>query len=199
MMAAYGEGFELLAGSQFDLDLHQVAGALEPRLRRALVAARPGRARVRARPAARVDPRLRRGLRRGPLDGAGGARPGRAAADHHAVADAPLRVAAAVVVQREGAGGAAQRVRRPRRASRRTSDSHDDAHARRTRSAPGMRLPAHARSVRGRRLRRDGRPHGAQAHAGALQPRARAAAAVAASPSSASRAATGPTSSSAPR
>ena len=26
MMAAYGEGFELLAGSQFDLDLHQVAG-----------------------------------------------------------------------------------------------------------------------------------------------------------------------------
>ena len=26
MMAAYGEGFELLAGSQFDVDLHQVAG-----------------------------------------------------------------------------------------------------------------------------------------------------------------------------
>jgi 6-phosphogluconate dehydrogenase len=26
MMAAYGEGFELLAGSNFDLDLHQVAG-----------------------------------------------------------------------------------------------------------------------------------------------------------------------------
>jgi 6-phosphogluconate dehydrogenase len=26
MMAAYGEGFELLAGSKFDLDLHQIAG-----------------------------------------------------------------------------------------------------------------------------------------------------------------------------
>ena len=94
MMAAYGEGFELLAGSQFNLDLHQVS-ALWSRgsvVRSWLLEL--------AELAFERDPRLESiegyvdGFGRRPLDGAGGARPGRAAADHHALADAALRVAA---------------------------------------------------------------------------------------------------------
>ena len=66
---------------------------LDAGLGRALVAARAGSARVRAgglRPGR--HPRLRRGLRRGPLDGVRRDRQERAGAGHHALADAALLV-----------------------------------------------------------------------------------------------------------
>ena len=57
MMAAYGEGFELLAGSHFDIDLRRSSALWTQGSRRAVVAARAGRARVRARSAARSGAR----------------------------------------------------------------------------------------------------------------------------------------------
>ena len=78
LLQAYAEGFELLDASTYDLDLQQHRRALEQGQRRALVAAGAGRARARQRPRPAADRRLRRGLRRGTLDGPGSDRPRRA-------------------------------------------------------------------------------------------------------------------------
>src|SRR5581483_7527869 len=85
------------------------------RLGRPLVAARAAAQRVRGRGLpAREDPRLRGGLRRGPVDDRGGDRGGRARAGDHGGALRTVRVAAGRVVRREGERGAPQPVRRPR-------------------------------------------------------------------------------------
>ena len=60
---------------------------------------------------------LRRGLRRGPLDRRGGDRPRRAAAVDHRLALRPVRLPAGRLAGDEGDRGAAQPVRRPRRAA----------------------------------------------------------------------------------
>ena len=53
MMQAYGEGFELLKASQFDLDLGENRPSVEPGQRGALLAAGTGRERLRERSQAR--------------------------------------------------------------------------------------------------------------------------------------------------
>ena len=69
IMQAYAEGFELMHKSKFPIELKEVAGLWKPRLGRALLAVRAGRA-ARSRPRATTSrpqgPRV--GLRRGPLD-----------------------------------------------------------------------------------------------------------------------------------
>ena len=70
-MQAYAEGFEILHASEYPLDLEAVAKAWHARHGHPLVAARAGRARLRAaRRGPGRHPRLGRRLRRGPLDGA---------------------------------------------------------------------------------------------------------------------------------
>ena len=79
LMQAYAEGFEVMKESEFDLDLHEIAGiwrygsVVRSWLLELLHAAFEKEG---ARP--REDPRLRRGLRRGPLDDRRGDRRGRA-------------------------------------------------------------------------------------------------------------------------
>ena len=63
------------------------------------------------------DQRLRRGLRRGPLDDRRGDRRERAGAGDHRRALRAVRLAPGRVVRRQGQRRAAQRVRRPRRAA----------------------------------------------------------------------------------
>ena len=115
MMQAYAEGFEILKQSEFDLDLREIAGIwrygsvvrswlLE--LLRAAFETEDGD----------LDRSgLRRGLRRGPLDGRRGDRRGRAGARDHGRAVRALRLAPGRVVRGQGERRAAQRVRRPRR------------------------------------------------------------------------------------
>ncbi len=70
MMQAYAEGFEILEASDYDLDLAADRRPLEAGQRRALVAARAGGPRVQAKdPDLEQHQGVRRGLRRGPLDG----------------------------------------------------------------------------------------------------------------------------------
>ena len=93
MMQAYAEGFEILKASDYHVRPREALAPVEPGQRGALVAARAGRAGVREGPGAREDPRLRRGLGRGPLDGAGGDRPQRPRRGADARAHAPLPLA----------------------------------------------------------------------------------------------------------
>ena len=115
LMQAYAEGFEVMKGSEFDLDLHEIAGIwrygsvvrswLLELLHAAFEQDGNDLAAIRG---------LRRGLRRGPLDDRRGDRRGRARAGDHRRALRALRVAAGRVVRGEGERGAAQPVRRPR-------------------------------------------------------------------------------------
>ena len=115
MMQAYAEGFELLEATDWDLDLASIADLWNQGsvVRSWLLEL--------AADALKKDPglehitRLRRGHRRGPLDGGAGDRPlGADAGDHRSALHA-LPLAPGRHVQRQGAGGPAQRVRRPRR------------------------------------------------------------------------------------
>ena len=81
------------------------------------------------RPGPRAPQGLRRRFGRGPLDGPGGDRPRRPGAGDHAVAADPLPLAPGRLVRREGAGGPAQRVRRPRGEDRVTEASDRDGAA----------------------------------------------------------------------
>ena len=115
MMQAYAEGFELLEATEWDLDLASIADLWNQGsvVRSWLLEL--------AADAFKKDPglehitRLRRGHRRGPLDGGAGDRPQRAHAGDHLGAVHALPLAPGRHVQRQGAGRPAQRVRRPRR------------------------------------------------------------------------------------
>ena len=91
LMQAYAEGFDLMQASEFELDLAAVAGALAARLGRPELAARPSRPGAGREPGPGAHPRLRRGLRRGTLDGGAGDRYRRAAPRDHG---GPLRAVA---------------------------------------------------------------------------------------------------------
>ena len=81
LMQAYAEGFELMAAkSEFKLDLAPDFAGMAGRQRRALLAARPRRARSRRRPRDDSPRGVRRRLRRRTLDRAGVDRAGRARA-----------------------------------------------------------------------------------------------------------------------
>ena len=67
LMEAYAEGFEILSGSGYALDLPRIA-SLEERQRGPLLAARPRRRRAPRRPEARAREGLRRRFGRGALD-----------------------------------------------------------------------------------------------------------------------------------
>ena len=100
---------------QYDIDVGEVAEVWRRGSVVGVVAGRPDRRR--AGPLARAR-RLHRagvGLRRGPVDGAGRGRRGRARPGDHHVAVRAVRVARARRVHRQGPLGDAQRVRRPRR------------------------------------------------------------------------------------
>ena len=114
MMQSLAEGFEIMQASEFQLEPAQGRRALAARLRRPQLAPRPARARARGGPEPGEDPRLRRRLGRGPLDGLRGDQRVRARAGDHALALRPLRVAPGRVVRREGERGAPQPVRRAR-------------------------------------------------------------------------------------
>ena len=131
-MQAYAEGFELMHKSKFPIELKEVAGALEPRLGRALLAVRARRARVRARRAttSRACKGHVVGLRRGPLDDHRRDRPRRADAGDHRLALRPLLLARRRRLHAPRARRAAQPVRRPRGRARTARLSH----GRRTRS-----------------------------------------------------------------
>ena len=119
-------------------------------------------------PASTRHPRLRRGLRRGPLDGRAGDRHGRARAGDRALADDAPALAPGRLLRGQGQRGAAPAVRRPRGAGAREHE-------------PAARRHAHvarARARGARHLRRVGRPRAPQAPAGALQPGAAQHAAV---------------------
>src|SRR6266545_4906271 len=109
---------------------------LAPRQRGALLAARPGRRRLRQGPEARQGRRLRGGLRRGPLDGRRGAAAGRARAGDQPVADHAAALPRGRVLRRQVRGGAAQRVRRPRGEGRRVSAANPLVVGERVRATP---------------------------------------------------------------
>src|SRR5204863_3666061 len=87
---------------------------MDPCLRRPLLAARPARARVGARPEAREYPRIRRRLGRGPLDPSRGDRAVRAGADARRRALRALLLAPEGVLLGQGHRGPPQPVRRAR-------------------------------------------------------------------------------------
>ena len=112
LMQAYAEGFELMHQSEFELDLSEIAD-LALRLGRPLAAAgAPARGARAARRRARRHRPLRRGLRRGTLDDQRGDRQRDAAAGDHVGALRALRLPARDRLLRQGAGRAAQPVRR---------------------------------------------------------------------------------------
>ena len=151
--------------------------ALEPRLGRALVAVRAGRARVRRRgqrPRGAQGPRV--GLRRGPLDDRRRDRPRRADAGDHRRRCTPASTRAARATTRTACwprcatSSAATRSSARRRAERMAVDT-TRAGAREP-ARRGPRAPAGPADDAGH-LRRHGRPRAPQAAAGALQPRPR--------------------------
>ena len=177
--------------TEFELDLHQIAAVWQPRLGRAVVAARPGRAGARRQGGLRRDQGLRRGLGRGPLDGRGGDRPRRARCRRSpprcSPASRPARTnafsARIVAALRNQFGGhqffteakaaEQEKDRRVRRARPRGSSPRrprpqitapDDGLAPNP-LAGGARRRAPRAAVRPRRLRSVGRPHLAQAAA----------------------------------
>ena len=140
-MQAYAEGFEVLAKSEFDLDLHEIAGIWRygSVVRSWLLELLARRVRGRGQPP-REDQGLRRRLRRGPLDDRRGDRRGRAGAGDHRGALRPLRLAAGRVVRGEGERGAPQPVRRPRGQGGRNEQTSTHRQRRRTRSLEGLPL-----------------------------------------------------------
>ena len=134
------------------------------------------------------DQRLGRRLRRGPLDGRRGDRPRRARPGHHPQPHRALpQPSRAGLLHRSRPRGAAQRVRRPRdQGPRARTDGHAHGRARTRRASPtasrrpraptqanplreGLRHERMRRAVHHGHLRRDGRPHRAQARARPLQ------------------------------
>ena len=183
LMQAYAEGFEIMRGSEFGLDLHEIAGIWRYGSRRPLVAARARARRLReGRLRPRADPRLRRRLRRGPLDGRRGDR-----------RDVPLRSITAALFARftsrqeesfaakvnaalrnQFGGHAIHAVEEPRPRRDRV-----DVALRSHRGQPAARgaaPQAHARAMRPHDLRRVRRPDRAQALPGAVRARLPAAA-----------------------
>ncbi len=166
-MQAYAEGFELMHHSEFELDLSEIAGIwrygsvvrswLLELLHEALEqhGDQPGRHRS-----------LRRGLRRGPLDDQRGDQRERAGAGDHVGALRALRLPSGDRLLREGAGGAAEPVRRPRRQGgrrrRRRRPTRGELERRRQSAPRGPAAPAQPGPVRDRHLRRDGRPDAAE-------------------------------------
>ena len=117
LMQAYAEGYELLARSGLDIDARGALERVAAGERRALLAARPPRARARPAPRAR-GPRTRRaGLGGGPLDRPGGDRArGRHAGDQRG-ALRPVREPGPGGRRDEGDRRAAGAVRRARGAA----------------------------------------------------------------------------------
>ena len=115
LMQAYAEGFEIMHASDYELDLGAIS---EMWMHGSVVRSWLLELMVRAYKAngQDLDPPqgLGGGLRRGPLDGAGGDRQGRPGAGHHARAAHPAPLPPGRLVRRQGAGRPAQRVRRPR-------------------------------------------------------------------------------------
>ena len=121
MMQAYAEGYELLEKVDIVDDVTEVfeswrEGTVDP-----VLAARPAGQGAGGGPGPRRDPRLRRGLRRGPLDRRGGDRQRRADADDHRLAVRPVRLPPgrspamkAVAALRNQFGGHAVQGRRSR-------------------------------------------------------------------------------------
>ncbi len=116
MMQSLGEGFEIMQRLRVRARSAAAGGALAARLGRSRLAARAAGACVRGGPGARRHPRLRGGLGRRPLDGAGGDRRACAGAGHHARALLPLRIPTGRVLCGQGQRGPAQSVRRARSA-----------------------------------------------------------------------------------
>ena len=192
-MQAYAEGFELMHKSRVpDRRSTEVCRALEPRLGRPLLAARAGRAGVRAggqRP---------RGARAATSSDSGEGRWTLADAIDHDVPTPVItrRAVRALLLARggrlhaQGAGRAAQPVRRPRgRAAAGAGSDRAGLHPHRRPARAGRREPARrgARAAAGPaddagHLRRHRRPRPAQAAARALQPRPRGRAARALQP-----------------
>ena len=120
LMQAYAEGFELMYHSEFELDLQRDRRNLALRLGRPLLAARAAaRGDGAARRPSRRHRALRRGLRRGPLDDQRGDQRERAGAGDQLRALRPLRLAPGDRLLGQGAGRAAEPVRRPRGQGRR--------------------------------------------------------------------------------
>ena len=119
LMQAYAEGYELMAATEL---ITNVTGVLQAWSRGTVVRSWLLDLLVLA---LKDDPeldeaqRLRRRLRRGPLDDRGGHPARRAAAGDLRGAVRPVRLAAGVVAGDAGGGRAAPPVRRPRRARRR--------------------------------------------------------------------------------
>ena len=183
-MQAYAEGFEIMEHSEFDLDLHEIAGIWRYG---SVVRSLAARAAARGVRAARLEARrhraVRRGLGRGPLDDQRGDQRERAGAGDRGVALRALRVAATRSSSR----------RRSRAALRNQFGGHAvrAVEAREGRSGPalsvaiaqenplleGLQLRRAPDPCASRHLRRVGRPDAAQALPGALLARAAPAAA----------------------
>ena len=191
-MQAYAEGFEVLEQSEFDLDLHEIAGIWRygSVVRSWLLELLHRRVRA-ARAATSSDIKgYVEDSGRGPLDDRRGDRRGRAGAGDHRGALRALRLAAGRVVRGQGERGAPQPVRRPRGQGRAAKSSRLQQPSAPTN--PLARGPA----------RSGGAPEpcalvifgasgdltAAQADAGALRARRSAACCPSASPSSAPRA-----------
>ena len=162
---------------KYELDVAGDRGALAPRLGRRVVAARPdraGAARV-AEPRRLRRPRQRLG--RGPLDGAGRGRGGRAGAGARGLALRPLRLARRGRLGRSRPLGDAEGLRGPPGEEPRAMTETAEPQQQENPLLEGLAAPAHARSVRARDLRRLGRPDPAQALPRALLACAPAAAA----------------------
>ena len=142
IMQAYGEGYELLETSDLVTDVPDVFRQLDAGHRDPVLAARPAGPRAGRGPGPDQDPRLRRGLRRGPVDGGGGDRARGADAGHRGRAVRPVRQPAGRLAGDEGGRRAAQPVRRARHQGRRRArpGRHPGDHRqrpRRRRPAPG--------------------------------------------------------------
>ncbi len=115
LMEAYAEGFELMSKSEFDLDLAEISGIWRyGSVVRSWLLELLHEAFGAEGNAARADRRLRRGLRRGPLDDERGDRQRRADARARGVALRPLLLAGRHQLLRQGRGSAPEPVRRAR-------------------------------------------------------------------------------------
>ena len=139
LMQAYAEGYELLEAKDIVNDVPGRFKAWTPRHRRPVLAARPAGRGARGGPGPRRDQRLRRRLRRGPLDGRGGHRQLGADAGHLGRAVRPVRLPPGRLPGDEGGRRAAQPVRRARRAPRRAPSAGRDGAPRATGAGAGRR------------------------------------------------------------
>ena len=125
MLQAYAEGYEILhASKDFELDLHQIAALWN---RGSVVRSWLNELAERAFEKdveLAVAARLRGGLRRGSLDGAGGDRPRRASPGHHPFAADPVPLPPSRFLRCQGHRGAPQRVRRARGEERYDGPGH---------------------------------------------------------------------------